>query len=477
MNDSICNYLLPDYMLRYCMNAYTDEWNSNQLGDIKQIPGYAIVDSAIEADKNILGLHNFLSADGATDRLIATVNDSGDSESRSYYYNSGGSSWDEIGPVPINWTADLKMRFVTFLDYIYAVNGTDAIKSWDGSPSSNWGTTNLTNAPNGSLIANYLDHLRISGNSTYKSRLYSSSIPASDYTISWAGAGVEADRDYIDINPDDNDEITGLMNMGTLLVFKKRGLYTWNGKATEADQVIDIGAVNQEVIKKVRGVTYFFGETKDSGAIFAYSGTYPEEISKPVRKWIDAVATTSYDDMGAIVDDDNYILSIGDVTYEGVSYSNVGLRLNVSNQTWSTIFLPDKPLLSTERIQSDGTRTVIFGNDAGEVHTWNSGNTFNGTAINVIIRTKELEWGSRSMIKTINNFAVYSSAPQGATLQVRVDGKEWITLAKLNKPTQVINCDLHGFYFEFQIIASNSQAPMVFDGFEFYDVKIEPHPV
>lgn len=475
MNNSVSNYLQPDYVLRQCLNAYTDESNGNELGNVKQLPGYVIIGSAIQSGKNILGLHSFINASETTDRLIAVVNDSGDTESRTYYRNAAGGSWDEIGPAPVNWTASTKMRFETFLDYVYATNGTDDIKSWTGNTSHNWGTTNLTNAPNGSLIINYSDRLLISGNSTYRSRIYKSGFPASDYTISWDN-GTEANRDYIDINPDDNDHITGWINMGNLAIFKNRSLYTWNGQSTQGDKVIDVGAPVQEAIKMIQGQVVFFGESKNGAGIFLYAGAYPQKISFPVQKWIDAVATTSYGNVGAWSDNDNYYLSLGDITVEGVAYSNAGIRYNVPNQTFSTFSFPDQMLIGTERAQTDGTRSVIVGDTDGSVYTWGSGTDFNGSAINVQLKTKQLEFGSRLRIKRIRGFAAYSTNPQSAVVQVSIDGGQWETLGKLTKKVQNIDCDIHGHYFEFRVLVANTNEPFIFDGFEFYNIDIENYP-
>lgn len=469
MNDSVANALLPDQYLRLALNVSTDEADGNKLGNVRGRNGYAIIGSQITSGKNILGLGLWSNSAGTSTQLVATVNDAGDTKSQTYYLD--GSTWTEIGTTPTSFTAGSTMRFATFLDLLWAANADDSILTWDGTASSNWGTTQATSAPQGNLITPFYSRMNISGNSTNPSRVNYSSFPDASNNITWSGS-------YLDVNPNDGDKITALeRNSGLLLVFKNRYLYTWNGVQTQADPIIDIGTPTQESVQTVRGITHFFGTTYDSAAIYQYRGEYPIEISRPVRGWLDSMSASNYSSVATWKDEDHFYCYLGDITYiDGIAYSNVVLRYSISKDTWAVYTLADGITASTVRIETSGTQTVVLGDDDGSVHTWNSGNTDNGSNIEYRLRTKEYEFGSRHRIKTINRFAVYSEQPQMVSVRCRVDGKKWYDLGQLNQPVEVFETNLQGFWFEFEFsVANEGIEPFTYDGIEFIDIKIEEY--
>jgi hypothetical protein len=226
----------------------------------------------------------------------------------------------------------------------------------------------------------------------------------------------------------------------------------------------------------LKGQTVFFGETRDSAGIYLYAGKYPVEISRDIRKWIDAIPAASYENVSSWTEEDTVCFSVGDVTYEGEAFTNVVLRYCVSKGTWSVYTLEDSVTCSYLRIQTNGTRSMLIGDNDGSIHTWNSGFTDNGTLIESIARTKEFEFGSRFTKKTISRFAVYSNNPQGASIRARVDGGEWIALQGLTKPTEIVQTNLVGRYFEFEVAQANEGIePFTLDGFEFFDIKVDDY--
>jgi len=469
MLDGANNYMHPDNYAFLILNGYSDESYGNKLGNIKQIPGCTVIGSAIIADKNILGLTNLLTSGATIDRLIKTVNNDLNTNSLTYYWN--GATWAEVGAVPTSWTVSQKMRFTSFLDYIFAANSIDPIRTWNGDQATSWGTTNAISAPTGNLISNYLSRVNIAGNNSQRSRLYYSSFPtsATPATITWSGS-------YVDFNPGDNDAITALeVNGSNLLVFKNRSIFTWNGFQTQPDALIDIGTVNQEVVKTIKGITFFFAQTYNKGGVFIYTGEYPKEISRSIQGWMNALSTAYFADFGAWKDEDAYYLSVGDLFKDSVLYSNVVFRYCVSKGTWTVLSMPFQPLVGAIRIQTTGTATSVFGDDKGRIITWGEGNTFSGLPVSTLIRTKEMEFGSRRKIKEINAFTVYSKEPGGASVRVRINGGQWQNIGRVTKTIQEFNVNLVGNYFEFEVGKSNTDEPWIFEGFEFEDVSIKPY--
>lgn len=468
MNSSVCNALLPSNYLRQLNNCYTDESAGNHTGNIRSNPGYTIIGSAIESGKDILGLTNFYHS---TPRLIATVNNAGDTNALTYYWT--GAAWAEVGAVPVTWTANAKMRFAYFLDLVFAANGVDSIQTWDGDTATSWGTTQAVSAPVGNLITNFGDRMIISGNSTFPDRLYYSSFPATaDGSITWSV------NNWVGVDHTTNEEITALEENGSnLLAFKRRKMFAWNGyQIGRVDGLTNVGAISQEVVQTINGITFFFGERCNSGSIFIYTGSYPQPISGGIKDWIDAIDTANYSSFGSWQDDENYYLSVGDVTKGGVTYSNLCFRYNIAHQSWSTMTLPTKPLMGATRVDGSENRTVVMGDDNGSVYTMNSGTTYNGSPINAYILTKELEFGSRRKRKTLSQITAYSENPAGAVVRARKDGGKWEPIGTLTKKVQPIKCNLNSFYYlELSVSSANSNEPMEFDGFEIEQAHIKKY--
>lgn len=469
MNDSVCNFLLPEQYLRLALNVTTDEGGGNELGNVKGLTGYSqINDAAVVSGNSILGLGSYVDYTSGTlsTEKVVMVNNSGDTASNTYFDN--GSAWQQIGVAGTNFTADTKARFAMFLDLLWVGNGVDAIMTWGGVGTSEWGTTQATDAPIGSLLVPFYSRMNIAGNPDYPSRLYYSDFVDTDGNIAW-------NDDYIEFNSNDGDIITALERNGALLlIFKNRRLYTWDGVQTQPDPIFDVGTPAQEGVVTVRGITFFFGVVGDEPAIFQYRGDYPTEISRPMRRWLLNMDSNNFDNVVSWNDEDHVFFSVGDVTIDQIDYSNVVLRYCISKDSWSVLTLGHAPTVAMVHTETDNSKTLMFGDDSGSVYEFDGSYDYAGGGIEYKIRTKELEFGSRNIEKTINRFYVYSNNPQGMNIRVRVDGKQWHDLGHLKKPVEDVECNLQGRWFEFEVSGlSNGIEPFSFDGFEFVDIKTE----
>lgn len=466
MVQSVNDFLAPNNTLRILQNSYTDTMNGNQLGNIKSMPGYS-EDFAVLSGKPILGMTNFRDSDQNPNfsYTMVTANDSGDTKAQTFFWD--GSTLREVGylTMPTNWTAGNKMRYATLLNYVFAVDGNISPKSWDGDPGTGWGSTHLTNAPTGSLIVNFNDTLHIANGST----LYSAVYDALTGTLIWDPI-VQA----LPVNVEDGDYLSALEPSGSLLLLFKRGsLLTWNGLASEANPIIDVGTISQETVATVKGYTYFISEVYNTLNLMMYVGQYPINIGEPVQRWLDLVPSENYGNLAIFKDNDNVYFYLGDITYDdGITYPNVVFRYSVSKQTFSFLSIPDEITCFTI-FRNTELREALFGTTEGKVMTWNSGGTFNGDPINVVIRTKKHDFGIRTSQKTITRLGVLSQNPQGAIISARCDDGEWVTLGKLVKPWEQLDCRLVGYYIEFQITNSVSNEAFTFEGFEFLAMTID----
>jgi len=471
---SLGDNLMPDNALRLLINAQTDEGYGNLMGNIMSTPGYSHLGNVFADGKKILGLTNFVAADNSFSWLVRAVNLDDDTFAKLEYYDTATQQWIEIGTNPIQLTANKKVRFTTFLNYLFFSNGSDSPKSWNGTTTTNWGTTHLIDAPTGSIIFNAFDKLHIFTGTTN----YYSTIPSAG-TITWNIA-----TQFIQFNPDDNDQISAVaLTGGIMSIMKQRAKYSWNGSSSQSDRVIDIGCTSQETVETIQGVTYYHGTTYTTSGIYEDKGEFPVNISKPIQQVLDAIPQANYKDMASWKDDDHYHLFLGgDVVIYGLTFQNLVASYSVSKGSWSFKSIAHKPTVSCEYVTvSSNEQTgynVVFGDQTTKVHQWLLGNDFDGENINVIIRTKKINpIGTEANIKTINRLLFYAEEPQGAIVKARVDSGKWMTIATLKKPIEEMpSLSLKGRFIEFEITLVLNQQRFSFEGIDIVYATSERTP-
>ena len=401
----VIDALLPDNTFRLIQNM-----DSDVIGALRVRKGTTAIGDQLVDGKSVKGLYNFRdSGTGANSQQIAGIDNSGGTQAVLKYNNAG--TWTDISG-GTSYTAGAKFRFATFLDLAFIVNSAfDAVKSWSGSGAL--GTSQLTSVPVGQFINVFKSRLYIAGTSANPDRVYFSSIPDISGNITWTTA-----TDWLDVNPSDGMNITGLANTGTLLlIFKERALYRWNGRATDADLVVDIGTTSQESVASRNGATYFFNPY----GIWITDGGYPIRISKPIQRWIDAISSSYHASVAGVCDDDHYYCSVGDVTVDGVAYANVVLTYTISTKTWSVRTYPEQITSFANYIGSSGQYGVMAGNDDGDVLDYNVGSTDAGSPISYRTKSKKLDFGAFAFVKEFSDVFMYADKLPGAQLFITVE--------------------------------------------------------
>lgn len=378
-------HLMLDSELRVGINVILDE-----IGVVKKRKGYSQIGNQITASEDILGNYYFNSSTSAYSQHMVACN-------ASIYYNSSGT-WTSISS---GWTADTRVRFESFLDYVFFFNGVDTPESWLGTGAA--GSNNLTSAPVCKYGRVFQDRFYFANETGNKSRVYFSSIP-SDGEITWTTA-----TDYLDVNPEDGQSITGLAeNSGRLLIFKDNSMFRWSGYSTEADPIIDIGTSSQESVQTINAKTYFFNRY----GVYVYDGGMPYLISRKIQKWIDAIDQSTLADATAEVDNDHYYLSVGDVTVDGTAYTNVVLVYHIPLKAWTIWTLGDAPKFFGH-YYSSGARLVSFGDSNGEVFRLNNGNDDDSAPISVNIETKQYDLNTPEEEKKFTEVYVITTKGRG----------------------------------------------------------------
>ena len=450
--DAVSDSLLPDNAVRLALNV-----NLNRpIGSVKQRNGTTALGSAIVSNETILGLHDFRITNNV---LLAAINETGDASSTIYKYSSGTWSSSLTGQ-----TASLKSRFLTYLNAVAVLNGTDAIKSWTGTGS--WtitgGALDVANFPRGSFAVVFNSRVFTSIAST----LYYSSIPSSG-SISWTSGNGDID---IQVN-DGAGDITSAYVLGRqLIIFKERAMYRWDGYSTDANPLIFIGTPSHEsVAGDSYGNVYFFGTGESTVGIYKTQGGRPIRISKAIQGWIDAMSASSYTNTAGYCDKDNYYLTVGNITYKGRTYTNVMFVYNLTEETWTIRSYADDFRVFTMYLDNSAI-TYVGGDTDGNVQTIDSGTTDNGTPIYSEIEFREI-FTSRARTKQINQFFSYATNFQGSKISIKIDDEDYIGLGSIKEKEQKFDFlekeAIIGKVFYFKIICANSQAPFIFDGLEF----------
>jgi len=322
-----------------------------------------------------------------------------------------------------------------------------------------------------SLVYSYQGRLLVSGDANFRDRVYFSSIIDLNLTPSLSWNADPDSGDWIDINPDDGDNITGFSDVAnTVLVFKSNYMYRLNTISTSVDpeSIYGVGAVSQEAITKCQGMVYFYS----GGAVYRTNGGYPVQISRlGVQDFIDAVPQSEWKNVSLGSDEFNVYVSIGRIHMDN-HYEHFTLKYSTRDDSWSVHYYPTLFLFFTKYTDSNGRLLRAGGND-GHVYTMNLGNDDNGNAIPYSLETQEIEFGERG--DTINipeHIAVFTNNGENSSMQVKTESYDYQDIdGSFEEDVTIIDtANLQGRYFKFKWagIAQNIQPE--FQGMEFPDV-------
>ena len=460
---AVSDSLLPRNAVRKAINCVFD----NPRGSVAGRLGSTRIGQNLS--NRIRGVYNFRDAGTGTNHQLLATNNLG----TTYYYDGANLVATLAGD-----TAALKTRFVTFLDLVARLNGTDAARSWNGDTAVSWaaagGALDVGNWPTLSRFAVVFNsRVYTAGSTANQDTLSYSSIPSSG-AISWTSG-----NGSLQVNPNDGDSgITGLGTNGTvLLVFKRNSLYRWDGQATFANKVISIGTPsNESIAAHDSGWVYFFGIGKNSVGVYRTSGGYPQKISLNISKWMEAISVSNYDDVAGFADDDHYYLSVGSVTVDGQTYTNAWFVYTISLQCWHIENHAQSFKVFAGYIDSNNNLTTVGGDTAGNVQTINSGTTDNTTAISAECEFAPILFTTRSHTKTVSRLTTYANFFQGLKFFLKIDQSDFKELGEIKKTEQ----NFTGFYnysglfrgkrFFPKISVANSNVAWQFDGFEFQEI-------
>jgi hypothetical protein len=397
--------------------------SAHQIGAILKDTGYSRVSTQIQANKSILGLHNFRQ-NASTQKMLATVDDATSDDTQLFYKTSAGA-WTEIGAAETAWanTAGINVEMEDFIGYCFfvgygATDGFLPVGSLTGTTFST--ATNVTSMPQAKYPKRYRDRLYIAncytGATAYPFRVYFSSIPVAG-AITWTVASDFLDVDY-------SEEITGLASFqDRLFVFTEYATYMYD--QTQWKKVWDIGCSNHRTIKTYGKYMVW----ANSDGVWISTGGYPQNIAGPVIDFIRSGTPTNF--FGELIDEE-YWLYVGNVTVNGISYGNCAIIFSfVANQWRSREFYHQISIFA--RYNSSGTNRLYMGATTGDV--WDKCKYTDTTLINTDAYTTTgqpigsnfelapIHLGNFSLKKQILKMNVLAERGQGLKLKARIIDK------------------------------------------------------
>ena len=427
----------------------------DKIGAAKTRKGTTLLGNQLSGD--ILGLFEFRDSGSGTNNQILAVNGT------VAYYLSGGI-WTSKRT---GLTASSKAEFTTFLDLIFMVNGVDATMTWDGNPSNNFGTTQAVDAPIGYYIENFRSRVWIANNTD---RVYYSSLPDSSLNITW-----DTTDWYIDVSPQDGDNVTKLKRYkNALLLFKREHLYRiYSITETEPDPKISVGTYSgRSVVEAIDGI-YFHHPS----GIYRYNESGISCISEAMSDFIKNITVANYSKVVGWEDGNHVYFQVGDVTIGDISYINVVLRYTISSKVWTFRSYPTQFLVSSK--YNDGTTIYnLCGDNDGNVLKLDYGNTDNNSPIfySLITRWYTLD-GLFSTRKNISKMSAIHKNGEGSFVSYQIDDDEenkWRPLFPITEknPTPK-TVDIKGQKVRFRIQGSSVGEQFSFDGFEVLESTSE----
>ena len=452
------------FLIRQTELSLAQNVSSDILGSWKTRLGHTQTGNTLQSGKDILGLFGDLNTNG---KHLAVVNNSGDTNSVLKYLN--GATWTNItGATTL--PANAEVNFTSFLDTTYIVG-----KNSDNSYLTTATLTGITHGtessfPKAADIKVYFDQLYLFdcevGGVRYGSRVYRSSIPT--YSGGWV-ISFDTDTDFIQLNTDDGDYLTGgARSYGNLLAFKNYSVWgiDSNGNKFPLDGV---GCTSPKSIVEddLKDVYYHHFSSKHKG-VYKWDGSRSQKVSRPVEPFIEGSSGTGV--VGGIYND--HILEfIGDVTlnediaeYYGLptSFSNVLLDYSTQDETWVVHTLPTE----ITRIAPNGDN-LYFGDNTGKIFRWNLGTADDTTPIEAIVCTHNYYGQTQeefNLRKTFNEIIINMHKQTLAKAFYSVDNVEWIPLGQLKGKVNVFSISAKGYGIKTKV--SSNSGTFIYEGNE-----------
>jgi hypothetical protein len=313
-------YLLSDRECRDDLNVHT-----SLSGDIEKRFGFVTLSGATLAGEPVKAtlVHSLYPVNTATKSLLAGVR-TATTDSLAKITTGGVASVLKSGLTanrPWYWA---QAEVSGGSGPLFGMNGVDTPQRWNGSAAStsNWEATTGT-VPTGKYLTFFMSRLWCAEGSRLR---YSGITGSSPDPLNWDA------NNYVDLEPNDGQEITGIGIIGPyLIVFKPRKIYKITDPVTAANVKVssEIGCVaSRSIVQTPLGLLFL---SEDQG-VCRTDGSKVEPFSDQIRPDLVKVATNPETQAlaAAAMDGRRYYLS---VSMEGVRNDHT-LELDLAQRSW-----------------------------------------------------------------------------------------------------------------------------------------------
>lgn len=431
-----------------------DNWDlSETLGILTKRKGIA-EHIATNGTGSVCGLFEFR-LDSGTNKVVVAADDD-------VYDISGGSFSSIFNDSGMN---NATTNFAAFNDLLIIVNENITTQKWTGTGSS----SNLGGSPpaNVKFVVAHKGRVFMANSSAGSSRLHYSAV---DDAEDWTTAN---NAGFIDINPEDGDEITGITSISAgLLVFKRQSTHLITGVDPETFSRLEIstsiGAVSGRSIVPVEEFAIFLSDNGVYSAGKNGIALMSTNINDQLVALPEAAKTAAaggrlrnqywlcYDSDADGENDSAYILD----------YVH-GLIFHYTNIN-ATVFV----------LQED--QTFLSGaSDTEKVRQHDTGTDDEGTSITATWKSGEYDFGEFFSDKELTDVAIFTNTIAGKTVDLTtlLDGvangsAESISIAPVSSETSIVKAlqgqsDDYGKVIQFQIVNDEAAATVKVFGMNF----------
>ncbi len=446
---SVSSLLLPKNAVRKAINTVFNR----PRGSVSQRYGSTKVGDTASAN-TVVGLYNFRTSGGIN--LLFNV-------TTTVLYRLVGSTWTST---VTGLTTGLNTRFITYLDTVALMNGTDAVKT--SANGTSWVTTggnlDAANFPLAKFATILNTRVLAAGVASAPDTVFASSLEASG-TISWTAGNKSFKVGALD----GTGSITGITgNSRVALIFKNRALYRYDDN--ELQRIGFVGTPSYEsIVTDDNGITYFFGTGSNGTGFYITDGGRPVKISRMVTRYVEGISPSFYANVCAYTNGSEVEWSVGSITIGDNTYTNASIVYSISDKTWTIYSRADRFRIFAPYIDGSNNQTVVGGDTAGDVQTINSGTTDNTVPIFSEIELAPQSFTTRGRVKTISELIVYTEHFQGLTLSISIDGEAFKEIGSVNDYNKYFGNFkqiMRGHQFTYKFTAVNTGEPWQLTGIE-----------
>jgi hypothetical protein len=447
MNRSVVDHQMKPSEFKIVVNAVTEN-----IGSKTKRPGYVTFLNNPD-DAEVLNLFNWNSK-GILFRRSGT---------KLYKCLVGtDTTWIEVTlPVGVTLSPTARMTSAVLSGLIFFADGTnffycDDTLTCTSTSFTGGGATGANTNPK--YLEQYQNRIQAAGCTDNPSTLFYSKFAngtnwVQDLTDPDAAGFVYIDTDY-------NGDILGLKKAyDRTLIFKEEAEYRYDGSSTPSD-------INRNTTTSIWSVDAYkdFTFWLNYDGIWGYSGTQPSLLSIPLNDIIPSISGTDLFKAPGACFDRHYYLSIGTIQIDDITVTNGVLDMDFDKSEWFIHDYADKPTAWASYYDANKKNQLIFGDTAGNTYTNFSGNTDNGEAIQMILRTRRMDEGQPEIDKKYNKIYVQASPYDSLVVQYRIGGGNWNTIGDLytTLTKHYFSPLISGSYsrsIEFQIIDNSDQRP------------------